>query len=62
MTTHGLTPYSGPKAGRPGPRDVLALIQEKCRLRALMEEQQAKIDAALPHAGVVEPDGRREQR
>lgn len=47
--TTGLTPYSGPKPGKPGPRDVLALLQRKCELRALLEEQQSKIDLALPY-------------
>ena len=27
----GQAPYSGRKPGKPGPRDVLALLQEKCR-------------------------------
>ena len=45
----GLGPYSGHKAGKPSPRDVLLLLQEKCRYRALIEELQSKIDLALPH-------------
>jgi len=53
MTDHnkgvGPVSYSGRKAGRPGPRDVLTLIQRKCELRALLIEQQAKIDQALPY-------------
>ncbi len=47
--TTGLASYQGPKAGRAGPRDVLALLQEKCRYRAMIEELQEKIDMALPH-------------
>jgi len=49
MTSKGLGPYQGRKAGKPTPRDVLALIQRKCELRALLIEQQAAIDSALPH-------------
>ena len=49
MNEIGKIPYQGRKAGRPGPRDVFQLIARKCELRALLQEQQALIDAALSH-------------
>jgi hypothetical protein len=45
--TTGLTSYQGPKADRV--RDVLSLLREKCRYRAMVQELQKKIDLALPH-------------
>jgi hypothetical protein len=47
MTDHGIAPYQGPKAGRPGPRDILALIQRKCAARAELQALQERIDLAL---------------
>ena len=52
----GKAPYSGRKAGKPSPRDVLALVQRKCQLRAEIVALQEKIDIALPHLDQPEMD------
>jgi len=50
----GLASYSGAHGARRGPRQGFEMLQEKVRLRALLEIETAKIAEALPALNAVE--------
>lgn len=50
----GLASYSGAHGARRGPHQGFEMLQEKVRLRALLEIETAKIAEALPALNAVE--------